>query len=273
MKSELIMNSDVLDILFENKNKDYGAYNLRKYYGNRLYRSLGIMTGIVVILTAFSFIPKKKKTEEGTITTIPYVIPVAPEKKKEDEKPKEEVKQQPKRAQQAVLQNPKIVKDTEKTDTLTKAPVIDNPGSHNIKGDPIPSGDSVSTGNTGGNTPGKDTVAKAPVVVVNKDIPVEADILPQYPGGEKALRRFLEQNLRDPKEEGTTEKVTVRMKFIVGYDGKLRGFELLQDGGELYNAEVKRVLMKMKDWIPGKTRGGENVTTWYSIPVVFTPSE
>ena len=40
MKTELILKSDVLDILFENRNKDYGAYNLRKFYDNRLMKSV-----------------------------------------------------------------------------------------------------------------------------------------------------------------------------------------------------------------------------------------
>ena len=60
MKTELILKSDVLDIIFENRNKAYGAYYLRKFYNNRLFKSLGIMLAGVIILSAFTFLPKNE---------------------------------------------------------------------------------------------------------------------------------------------------------------------------------------------------------------------
>jgi hypothetical protein len=58
----------------------------------------------------------------------------------------------------------------------------------------------------------------------------------------------------------------------VGYDGKLKKFEVQQDGGKVFNEEVIRVLKKMPDWIPGKTKG-ENVSVYYAIPVKFLATE
>src|SRR6187399_147933 len=69
MNKELIMKSDVLDILFENRNKNYGAYDLRKFYAGRLKKAFGIMMTIVVGLSAFTFLPNKKVYE-----TFPYSI-------------------------------------------------------------------------------------------------------------------------------------------------------------------------------------------------------
>src|SRR5882724_2208455 len=60
MKTELILKSDVLDILFENRNKAYGAYMLRKFYDDRLKKSIAIMTVLVCIFSALAFIPNKK---------------------------------------------------------------------------------------------------------------------------------------------------------------------------------------------------------------------
>ena len=56
--------------------------------------------------------------------------------------------------------------------------------------------------------------------------------------------------------------------FIVGYDGQLRGFEVTEDGGRLFNNEVIRVLKKMPAWNPGKN-AGEDVSVYYSLPVKF----
>ena len=98
------------------------------------------------------------------------------------------------------------------------------------------------------------------------------DVLPAYPGGMDAFRKFLEKNLQTPGEMENGETVSVRVKFVVDYTGKLKSFITVQDGGEAYNKEVVRVLKKMPDWIPGKTKG-ENVSVYYVIPVKFTGAD
>jgi protein TonB len=50
MTSNEILKADVLDIVFDNRNKNYGAYVLRKYYSNRLVIALGGMLGFVLML-------------------------------------------------------------------------------------------------------------------------------------------------------------------------------------------------------------------------------
>ena len=60
MKTDAILNADLLDIIFENRNKEYGAYSLRKFYNNRLYKALGITFTFVAALLFFSFVGKNK---------------------------------------------------------------------------------------------------------------------------------------------------------------------------------------------------------------------
>ena len=72
-----------------------------------------------------------------------------------------------------------------------------------------------------------------------------------------------------PEPMNSGEAVTVKARFVVGYDGKLQGFRIIQDGGDVFNKEVMRVLKKMPDWVPGKAKG-ENVSVYYTIPVKFT---
>jgi protein TonB len=64
------------------------------------------------------------------------------------------------------------------------------------------------------------------------------------------------------------ELISVKVKVIVGYDGKLKNFELVQDGGTEFNNEVIRVLKKMPAWKPGKSKD-QNVSVYYTIPVKF----
>jgi protein TonB len=98
------------------------------------------------------------------------------------------------------------------------------------------------------------------------------DVAPSYPGGMEAFRKFMEKNLHTPDELESGEIVTVRVRFVVDYTGKLQSFVPVLDGGEVYNKEVIRVLKKMPDWIPGKAKG-ENVPVYYIIPVKFVTTD
>ena len=55
MKPDKILQTDMLDILFENRNKAYGAYVLRKDYNGRLFKATGIMVGMVFLFIAFNY--------------------------------------------------------------------------------------------------------------------------------------------------------------------------------------------------------------------------
>ncbi len=275
MNKELILKSDVLDIVFENRNKAYGAYDLRKFYGNRLVKSLGLMLCGIVVLSAFTFLPKKKveKPDTGYTTEWGYIPPPKKEEpKKEPEKPKEPVKPPVKAPTQAFTNKPIIVPnkiEIPKLNAITDSVVISDvtttgtPGvTPTVKSDPplVP-----------GNDPATPTVPA--VVKVPASTPRDfAEQMPSYPGGMDGLRRFLEKNLQNPRDMEEGEAVSVKVKFVVGYDGKLQGFTIIQDGGEEFNKEVVRVLKKMPEWIPGRSNG-ENVSVYYTIPVKFLPAE
>ena len=267
MNKELILKSDILDILFENRNKSYGAYNLRKFYGNRLMRSVMIMIGIVLVLSAFTFLPQKNKIAgvEYTFETKIVTLSQPVEKKKEVEKPKTPEKP--------------LVKQS--TTQWTKPIIVDNKTITKVLSSNL---DSVVIGSTTINT----THTGGPVILVppntgggeitdpvkpDKTVPVySAEFMPSFPGGTAALKKFLERNLHNPRDMEDGEQVSVKMQFVVGYDGKLQSFELMQDGGDVFNKEVLRVLKKMPDWVPGKSNG-ENVSVYYVIPVKFVAAE
>ncbi len=123
MKTELILKSDVLDILFENRNKDYGAYNLRKFYDNRLMKSVGVMIGLVIVLSAFTFIPKKKNFIDASNYNIPVTEmgKLKPKDKKKIAEPviKEKTKLPPAQTQK-FLTRIKIVNEKDSADKLAK---------------------------------------------------------------------------------------------------------------------------------------------------------
>ena len=96
--------------------------------------------------------------------------------------------------------------------------------------------------------------------------------MPSYPGGMNALRKFLERNLENPRDMEEGEVANVKVKFVVGSNGELQSFVTVQDGGDEFNREVMRVLKKMPNWVPGKSKG-QNVSVFYTIPIKFISAD
>jgi len=277
MNNETILKSDVLDILFDKRNKAYGAYNLRKFYNNRLIKSLAVMLTGVVVLSAFTFLPKKEKPilgidNEGLMVHT-IKLPEEPLKKeKPKELPKNEVKQQP--FEQRIFVNNIQITKTPTVDiinTLTDGIVIStvNPPVPSTGGSPTPVLlVPVLTGDGVGIKP-----KPQPDVDVSKTFTEnEVEVMPSYPGGMDALRNFLVRNLENPRDMKEGEVANVKVKFVVGSNGELQSFVTVQDGGNEFNREVMRVLKKMPNWVPGKSKG-QNVSVFYTIPIKFISAD
>ena len=278
MEKDLILKTDILDIIFEKRNKLYGAYDLRKFYPNRLKLALGFMFITAISFSAFTFIPKKEKEEVVRVYDIidPGLKEIK-DKPKEPEKKNEVVKAEKKPetkptpvTQKQFTNNVKVVANNVKTDTIvtiqpndeisTKTFIATNPGTPAVEPANVEPGGS-----------GREKATPA----IDKTAPMDGDavdVLPSYPGGMDALRKFLQKHLQTPDELEGGQSVSVRVKFVVDYTGKLKSFVTVQDGGDAYNNEVVRVLRKMPDWVPGKTKG-ENVSVYYVIPVRFETND
>lgn len=272
MKTDAILKADVLDIIFENRNKSYGAYTLRKFYNNRLYKALGAMFGFVITLCALSFITKDKAvliTREFTSEpglAPPPKDPKQPEKPKEFKKPIQAAVKMPPRS--VIFTTPVITSKTNVAVITTLDPGVQISNVQNLTGTGEPKVLVKSTA-------GKDSfsTSEPPAKPIDKITPSNfAEVMPSYPGGMDALRKFLQVNLQNPEDIEEGAMVSVKIKFVVGYDGALKSFETVEDGGSAFNNEVIRVLKKMKPWNPGKTKG-ENVSVYYTIPVKFTTTQ
>ncbi|MBC7889599.1 MAG: energy transducer TonB [Ferruginibacter sp.] len=265
MNSELIMKSDLLDILFEKRNKAYGAYTLRKFYNNRLVKSVCLMIVTVVVFSAFTFLPEGKPIEIivvdpgfGSILPVPKVPEIKPKLPKVV--PAKLV------ASVKILSTIRIVNNIDSADVLHDLRNRAIGSSTNILPDDGVPREIIGTGTGGAAVAEEGKVAET---VIPDTAPLEtAEIMPAYPGGMAALRAFLMRHLSNPRELGEGELISVKVRFVVGYDGKLQRFELVQDGGNEFNNEVIRVLKKMPTWIPGKSNG-HNVSVYYTIPVKF----
>ncbi|MBR5861697.1 MAG: energy transducer TonB [Bacteroidaceae bacterium] len=94
-------------------------------------------------------------------------------------------------------------------------------------------------------------------------------VMPEYPGGQAALRKFLMSELKYPAEARAANEVgEVLVGFSVGMDGSISGVRVLKPVSPALNAEAVRVVQMMKYWRPG-TRNGKPVRAEMTIPINF----
>lgn len=94
---------------------------------------------------------------------------------------------------------------------------------------------------------------------------------PSFPGGEKELVQYVNQNLHYPIE-ASKKKISgvVALQFIVNTDGSISDVRILKEIGGGCGEEAKRVVESMPKWIPGKLRG-KSVRVLFTLPVRFRP--
>lgn len=271
MKSEEILKADLLDIVFENRNKAYGAYSIRKAYPSHLKKAMATMlllvgAGFVIVLS------QPKKADSGSlgrekITEIILDKYVEPEKPKEQPKPKERtVAEKP---PTKIDTDPVIVPDDEaknlppdRTDPLPYNPgPTDDPGT--------PGGGEYMQAKQGSETvitpdPPKET--EAPQILER------SEIAPEFPGGMEAWVRYLQRMLQVPEDLDAGARKTVRVRFVVNANGEVTDAVIVASGGQQFDREVLRVIGRMPKWKPGK-QNGKAVAVYFTQPVTFTAPE
>jgi len=267
MEPLAILYADNLDLLFEHRNKLYGAYPLRKYYAKRLITAIAIVFGFVFILASLLIIFRDRSTFSGRIVDIPDIafLPVNPYLPTVVKPLTIHPPAALKKVAVAVYTDPLIVKELPDKPMASivelKSAVI---GIRNEEG-PAATGDPAEgQGLNGGTTATKkDSVETAPKILDR------AEIMPEFPGGQEALRRYLARNLRMPDAQAEPgSQVRVIVKFVVGPDGKVTGISTIQSGGSPFDREVQRVIFKMPTWKPGM-QNGRKVSVYYVLPVSF----
>jgi len=267
MTNKEIIQASLLDILFENRNKAYGAYALRKTYNHRMQWSLGICLGIALLLVMLNFIKGGHKiiNEPTTDSVFLTTIEIPKDKPKDIERPRPQKTVQPQVAQ---IQNTpiKIVDNNVKVNVPTNEDLQKALTSTKTTDGLPPDGTPQKiiepvTGTDNGNT--------------NKPEP-EKPVLPsfsaKFPGGNDALAEFLKRYLVTPDELEADQKKTVLVRFMVDEDGSISKAEIVQSGGNSFDKEVLRVIRKMPKWIPAQ-QNGLKVSSYFTQSVTFIAVE
>ena len=267
MKTYNPNSTNMLDMIFENKNKDYGAYAIRASYNDTLVKALGIVASVLLFIIGTAFAYNKFYGEKPTVKEFlagqqDCILPIDMTPI-ETPKPKVEPPSGPTQASTAISTSfsNEAVEDPNQPSTLsTVASTGDTSGTQDPNG--VGSGEGPITSTI---------TAAAPPVVEPVSI---AEVMPEFPGGNEALMNFLQTNIRYPQvelESGIGGKVFV--KFVVNSDGSISTAEILRgvSGGEGLSKEALRVVKLMPKWKPGK-QGDNYVPVYFNLPINFKPN-
>jgi periplasmic protein TonB len=277
MEINKILNADVLDIIFDGKNKQYGAYDLRKTYNRRLTKALLITAGVALLIFLASIFANAFK--KNTNNQLDVLDSQMAEIKKETPPPPAPPPPPPPKAppppeiNQVKFTPPKIVKDEE---------VKPDEKIEEIKDDQVISTKTVESDNT-------DAVVAAPVEDKGTQV-VEAppkkdededkvftkvENEAEFPGGDGAWRRYLEKNLNPntPVDNGAPEGTyTVTVQFIVSKDGSISDVRALSSHGYGMEEEAVKIIKKGPNWKPA-LQNGRNVNAYRKQPITFVVQE
>ncbi|MGQ7945430.1 energy transducer TonB [Flavobacterium sp. WC2509] len=265
MKLDLIKNQWV-EIVFEGRNKLYGAYELRK--SNRKTSMRALIIGSVLFSLAVSaplianLLPDR--TNEEDLDKKIVLIKLPPKKKVEEIKTLEPPPPPPPKQDQVKFVKPVVAKAEDVTEDPPKMDDIKDKktGSQTIKGDP----DAPLTVEEVGNGPVTDVIAEDNGIHNLAGIEQK----PEFPGGIEKFYAFVGKNYQAPEEEGLQGKVYV--SFVVEKDGSLTDIKVIRDIGYGTGKEAIRVLKKCPKWLPGE-QNGKKVRVLYQLPITIAPQE
>lgn len=267
------------DLIFEGRNKAYGAYKLRTQTGKRNLKAIitiAILAALCIVLfyikagydayqaahaknenvTELSALnqPKKKEAKverkvqveekkevvKEVKSSIKFTAPVV--KKDAEVKPEEEMK-----TQDQIMQ------------TNTAIGALDVKGNSD-QGEILKVTQRVET---------EPVKTEAPKPEVENKVFDVVEQMPSFPGGQSALMQFLQSNVKYPvvaQENGVQGRVVV--SFVVERDGSITDVQVVRSVDPSLDREAQRVVRSMPKWIPGK-QNGQAVRVKYNVPVSF----
>ncbi len=268
------------DLVFEGRNKEYGAYRMRANSGKRQGRAVLILLTIVlaVVLSVLisSAVKEMTKGEDEVFDQVMEMQALKQEKKKEEPKKQQIKLPEPELIQKVavkasiqftvpkIVDDENVVKDQEMKNmdelTQSKAAIA----SVSYKGDEgatnLTMDDLMAIQQAGGTAiPLPEDVKVYTVVEQN----------PVFPGGEAALLAYIGKNIRYPalaEEQGVQGQVVLR--FVVLEDGSIGDVVVSKSLEESCDREAVRVVKSLPRFIPGKQQG-RPVKVWFTCPIRF----
>lgn len=254
------------DVVFEKRNRKYGAYVIRRDYDKTLMMIMGgVMLSVGGMYAAYAGLRQDpiEAFVEPTKTTDVEIAMVL----------------QPKNPPKMVTPEPVKPVTSEATSKFVEPKVVDKPTDQQAKTqDEL---DKTKAGTTDQDKKGNDpvtttvvTTTTTPIVTLTtpKAPEVFVDVEAEFPGGFSAMMKYIQDNLVYPEigiQTGAQGKCYLR--FVVGDDGEISSVKVMRgiSGCPECDREAVRVIKSMPKWKPGKIRGA-SVASYFDLPINFT---
>lgn len=275
MEANKILNADLLDIIFDGKNKSYGAYDLRKSYASRLKKALAATFIALAVILIGSVLANK--VADSSNEKIDVIDTQMAEIKKEEvvvvpPPPPPPVKPPPPpEINQVKFTPPKVVKDEEvkpeekieeiKEDAAISTKTVETENKVQIVQAPVEDKGTV--------------VAEGPKIDYESTVFNKVEIEAEYPGGSAAWAKYLRNNLdaNTPVDNGASEGTyTVVVRFIVSKDGSISDVVAETKHGYGMEAEAMKIIKKGPKWTPAQ-QNGRMVNAYRRQPITFVVQE
>ncbi len=272
------------EIIFEGKNKEFGAYELRRKSDKRHNRAMIlVIIGLVLVLVGgyfwsmYSDYRREQRELELQAQLEQQLAELAAEAEAEDQKPEEEEIQQaveePQREEALPEEILNTIKDTEIAIAADEEVTEDITSKDDVAESTAAAG--ATTFDQGTDDLNVVREHKEEIIVEEKHEPVKEEIftaveqMPQFPGGEGELLKYISSHIKYPTmaaENNIQGRVVV--KFVVQKDGNVGEVVVLRGKDPDLDKEAVRVVKTLPKFIPGKMNG-QSVSVWYTLPINF----
>ena len=271
-----LISNEWSDLLFENRNKEYGAYVLRHQTGTR--NIMSIIAVLILFAIAMAFMVAKNAIDDYRAKNMPHtqVVELTPWNDKKTEPKVERVEP---------IREEKIEQIVEKVKSSIKfiAPIIKKDSEVDPKDEMktqeeiMSSKVAVGFANVIGNDESADVLRSKTLLVTEPVKPKEeentvfeyVEQMPSFPGGTGALMQYLSKNIKYPPfAEENNIQGRVICTFVVERDGSVSDIRIAKSVDPSLDKEAVRVVSAMPRWIPGR-QNGQMVRVKYTLPVTF----
>jgi len=268
MDTNKILSANILDLIFDNRNKEYGAYELRNTYPKRITKALLITAGILLLLITSLVLFKSSETSKPVFIIEQYMPTNLKPPEVKPDIPKAAKKLQSSQVKTEIVTPPIIVKKEILDKPLPEIADLDKVKIGTEKNDGQNNSDTVQL-NVEGNRNGKTEVIKVeehqePLRKVEIDAKCSCN-------WENFLRRNLNPNV--PADNGApVGNHTIIIQFVVDLDGNVSDIKPLTNLGYGMEQEAIRVLKKATKWEPA-IQNGHPVKAFRRQPITFVVTE
>jgi protein TonB len=273
MEANKILQADLLDIVFDGKNKDYGAYDLRKRYNKRITLALVITAAAALLTVAATMLAKQFGDDsDKKLGVQDVVIQTVQDEQKPPPPPPPPPKTPPPPKVETAKFTPPIIKKDEEVKKEEIPPVedlkdtkIDLQNQEGVKDENIATPPVVDEGKQVVEAPKED-----PDQIFTK-VEIEAKVDP------KQWRRHLESQLQRYIEDAASQgmspgQYTVSVRFLVERDGSIADVQALNDPGYGLGKGAVEVVKKGPKWEAG-VQNGRPVRSYHTQPITFVIAE